>query len=102
MAASTMQRSQGICRSPENSEGHPSHARAIGQPNEVLGSIQTTAKARMVQKMLGGRNANSLPQQVGLHQPTPSKGHCDGRFLRRRGLPEELLRPGEATASLRG
>ena len=30
-------------------------------------------KAKMVQKMLGGRSANSLAQEAGMHQPTLSK-----------------------------
>jgi transposase len=33
----------------------------------------TAFKAKMVQKMLGGRSANSLAQETGMHQPTLSK-----------------------------
>ena len=38
-------------------------------------------KAKMVQKMLGGRSANSLAQEAGLHQPTLSKWLRDASSL---------------------
>ena len=39
-------------------------------------------KAKMVQKMLGGRSANSLAQETGMHQPTLSKWLRDASSLR--------------------
>jgi transposase-like protein len=38
-------------------------------------------KAKMVQKMLGGRSANSLAQEVGVNQPTLSKWLRDASSL---------------------
>ena len=38
-------------------------------------------KAKMVQKMLGGRSANSLAQEIGVNQPTLSKWLCDAGSL---------------------
>lgn len=38
-------------------------------------------KAKMVQKMLGGRSANSLAQEAGMHQPTLSKWLRDASSL---------------------
>jgi transposase len=38
-------------------------------------------KAKMVQKMLGGRSANSLAQESGMHQPTLSKWLRDAGSL---------------------
>jgi transposase len=51
----------------------------------------TAFKAKMVQKMLGGRSANSLAQEAGLHQPTLSKWLRDASSLqavKRRGKSE--------------
>jgi len=39
-------------------------------------------KAKMVQKMLGGRSANSVAQEAGVNQPTLSKWLRDARTLR--------------------
>lgn len=39
-------------------------------------------KAKMVQKMLGGRSANSLAQEIGMNQPTLSKWLRDASSLR--------------------
>jgi len=39
-------------------------------------------KTKMVQKMLGGRSANSVAQEVGVNQPTLSKWLRDARTLR--------------------
>ncbi len=39
-------------------------------------------KAKMVQKMLGGRSANSLAQEIGVNQPTLSKWLRDASSLR--------------------
>ena len=38
-------------------------------------------KTKMVQKMLGGRSANSVAQEVGVNQPTLSKWLRDARTL---------------------
>jgi transposase len=38
-------------------------------------------KAKMVQKMLGGRSANSLAQEIGINQPTLSKWMRDAGSL---------------------
>jgi len=38
-------------------------------------------KAKMVQKMLGGRSANSVAQEAGVNQPTLSKWLRDARRL---------------------
>ena len=38
-------------------------------------------KAKMVQKMLGGRSANSVAQEAGVNQPTLSKWLRDARTL---------------------
>ena len=49
-------------------------------------------KAKMVQKMLGGRSANALAQEAGLHQPTLSKWLRDASSLqavKRRGKSEQ-------------
>src|SRR5438128_542404 len=39
-------------------------------------------KTKMVQKMLGGRSANSVAQEAGVNQPTLSKWLRDARTLR--------------------
>ena len=39
-------------------------------------------KSKMVQKMLGGRSANSVAQEAGVNQPTLSKWLRDARTLR--------------------
>jgi transposase-like protein len=39
-------------------------------------------KAKMVQKMLRGRSANSVAQEAGVNQPTLSKRLRDARTLR--------------------
>ena len=41
----------------------------------------TAFKSKMVQKMLGGRSANSLAQETGMHQPTLSKWLRDASRL---------------------
>ena len=42
----------------------------------------TAFKAKMVQKMLGGRSANSLSQEIGVNQPTLSKWRRDASSVR--------------------
>ncbi len=55
-------------------------------------------KAKMVQKMLGGRSANSVAQEAGVNQPTLSKWLRDARTLRdvsKRKSEQEPRKPAE-------
>jgi transposase-like protein len=54
-------------------------------------------KTKMVQKMLGGRSANSLAQETGVNQPTLSKWLRDAGSLqavKRRGQNDEAKTEG--------
>jgi transposase len=55
-----------------------------------------TFKTKMVQKMLTGRSANSIAQEVGVNQPTLSKWLRDARRLE--GVPKRTREP-DARAS---
>jgi transposase-like protein len=59
-----------VAASPDAVAGeHPIHE---GRSDKAM-KYSAAFKAKMVQKMLGGRSANSLAQESGMHQPTLSK-----------------------------
>lgn len=52
-----------------------------GRSVRAMKKYSAAFKAKMVQKMLGGRSANSLAHELGLHQPTLSKWLHDATKL---------------------